>query len=429
MPAPSSAALREQLVNHFLRYAAVSSQSDAKAAANGALPSSPGQMALARLLKDELEVLGLADIKLTEQAILTARLPARLPAAHAGNVPAIGFLAHLDTVNVHLSPDVKPCIVRTYSGGDICLNAEKDLWLRTAEHPEIERYIGQDILVTDGTSVLGADNKAGIASIMVGLAALIDDPEAYHGDIHVAFVPDEEIGLLGAKAMNLADFPVAFAYTLDSCELGEVVYETFNAASISIEVQGITAHPMSAKGVLVNPTLAAIDLVNHFDRHDTPEHTEGKEGYFWVRSMVTNDNLAVVKMNIRDHDKARYEARKQFIADAVRLAETRHPKAKFKFSIEDSYGNIADALNESNKACVDYIYQAMNRLGIEPKTIAMRGGTDGSCLSARGIPTPNFFTGAHNFHSPCEFLPIPSFEFSCRMMLEISRLVAEATND
>lgn len=423
MPASTSEALRQKLIANFLRYAAVSSQSDAK---TGVLPSTPGQMDLARLLKGELETLGLADIKLSEQAILTARLPARLPANLSGKVPAIGFLAHLDTVNVHLSPDVKPRIERAYAGGDICLNEQKDLWLRTAEHPEIERYVGQDILVTDGTSVLGADNKAGIASIMAGLAELIADPEACYGDIHVAFVPDEEIGLLGAKAMDLADFPVAFAYTLDSCELGEVVYETFNAASITVEVQGITAHPMSAKGVLVNPTLAAIDFVNHFDRLDTPEHTEGKEGYFWVRSMVTNDNVAVVKMNIRDHDKARYEARKQFIADVVRLVETRHPKAKFKFSIEDSYGNIADALNDSNRACVDYIYQAMNRLGIAPKTIAMRGGTDGSCLSARGIPTPNFFTGAHNFHSPCEFLPIPSFELSCRMMLEISRLVAEA---
>lgn len=421
-PSASSTILRQKLVANFLRYAAISSQSDAKA---GVLPSSPGQMALARLLKGEVETLGLTDIKLTDQAILTARLPARLPAALAGKVPAIGFLAHLDTVNVHLSPDVKPRLVNAYPGGDLCLNAEKDLWLRTAEHPEIERYVGQDILVTDGTSVLGADNKAGIAAIMGALAELVADPDACHGDLHVAFVPDEEIGLVGAKAMDLADFPVAFAYTLDSCELGEVVYETFNAASVSIEIQGITAHPMSAKGVLVNPTLAAIDLINHFDRHDTPEHTEGKEGYFWVRSVTSNDNLAVVKMNIRDHDKARYEARKRFIAEAVRLAEARHPKAKFKFSIEDSYGNIADALGEDTKACVDTIYQAMASLGIEPKTVAMRGGTDGSCLSARGIPTPNFFTGAHNFHSPCEFLPIPSFELSCRMVLEISRLVSE----
>ena len=421
-PSASSLLLRQKLVDNFLRYAAISSQSDAK---TGTLPSSPGQMTLARQLKAELEALGLVDIKLGDNAILTARLPARLPAMLAGKVPAIGFLAHLDTVNVHLSPDVKPRLVHAYPGGDLCLNADKNLWLRTAEHPEIERYVGQDLLVSDGTSVLGADNKAGIAAIMAALSELLADPDARHGDLHVAFVPDEEIGLLGAKAMDLADFPVAFAYTLDSCELGEVVYETFNAASVSVEIQGITAHPMSAKGVLVNPTLAAIDFINHFDRHDTPEHTEGKEGYFWVRSVSTNDTLAVVKMNIRDHDKARFEARKQYIADVVRLVEMRHPKAKFKFGIEDSYGNIADALGEDTKACVDIIYRAMDRLGIEAKTVAMRGGTDGSCLSARGIPTPNFFTGAHNFHSPCEFLPIPSFELSCRMVLEISRLVSE----
>ena len=417
--------LQKKLVDAFFAYAAIASQSDAKV---GSLPSSPGQMTLARRLKGELETLGLIDIKLTEQAILTGKLPARLPDGLKSNIPAIGFLAHLDTVNVNLSPEVKPQIMRAYDGKDVLLNAEKDLWIRTDEHPELLKYVGQDLIVTDGTSVLGADDKAGIAAIMVALGELVADPAACHGDIHVAFVPDEEIGLLGAKAMDLADFPVAFAYTLDSCELGEVVYETFNAASVTINIKGITAHPMSAKGVLVNPTLIATDLINHFDRHDTPEHTEGKEGYFWVRAVTSNDTTAVVKINIRDHDKTRYEARKHYIADLVRLIEAKHPRAQLSYSIEDSYSNIADAIGEDKKACIDIIYQAMAGLGIEARTIAMRGGTDGSCLSARGIPTPNFFTGAHNFHSPCEFLPIPSFEQSCRMVLEISRLVVAHSN-
>jgi tripeptide aminopeptidase len=412
--------MRKKLIDRFFRYAAVESQSKAGIAA---IPSTAGQMELAKVLMEELLRLGLADVKLTEQAIVTAKLAANLPADFTGQVPPIGFLAHLDTVDISISPDVKPRLVKSYDGGDILLNKEQDIWLRVSEHRELLQYAGQDIIVTDGTSVLGADNKAAIASIMAALEIFTTDLSLCHGDIFVAFVPDEEIGLRGSKAMNLADFPVAFAYTIDSCELGEVVYETFNAGSVTIKIKGITAHPMSAKGVLVNPILIANEIINHFDRKDTPEHTEGKEGYFWVQRITGTQSAAELGINIRDFDKQQYEARKAYIADLMKLIRARYPKAQISCEITDIYGNISDSLTEESRRCVDYIYKAMENLEVTPKTIAMRGGTDGSALSVRGIPTPNFFTGAHNFHSNCEFLPVSSFEKSCLMILEIAKLV------
>lgn len=413
--------LKTKLAERFFRYAAVESQSKA---GTGVIPSTKGQMELAELLKSELEGLGLTNIKLTDNAILTAKLPANVPDGVNGKIATIGFLAHLDTVDVNLSPTVKPQIIKNYNGKDIQLNKEQDIWIKTEEHKELLKYIGQDIIVSDGTSVLGADNKAAVSAIMAALEFLTADLSIYHGDIYVAFVPDEEIGLCGSKAMDLADFPVDFAYTIDCCELGEVVYETFNAGSVTINIKGVTAHPMSAKGVLVNPILVANDIINHFDKKDTPEHTDGKDGYFWVTGITANQNTAVININIRDFDKKLYEARKAYIVDLMKLISVRHPRAQITYKITDTYGNIADAL--TNRQCVDFIYQAMENLKIMPKTIAMRGGTDGSALSARGIPTPNFFTGAHNFHSNCEFLPVDSFEKSCLMVLEIIKLVYAA---
>lgn len=411
--------MKEMLKERFFRYAAVASQSKGGA---GVVPTSEGQWQLAKLLQGELEELGLKDIHLSEFCVLTARLPARLAEARA--LPKVGFVAHLDTVDVHLSPEVKPQLVEKYDGSDICLNAEKQIFLRAAEHPELAQYIGQDIITSDGTSVLGADNKAAIAAIMTALSWLQSNPDFEHGELYIAFVPDEEVGLLGAKHMDLSRFPVDFAYTIDCCALGELVYETFNAGSAAVDIQGVSAHPMSAKGVLVNAALVATDFVQLFDRLQTPENTEGKEGYIWVKALQANQSGARVNLDIRDHDKARYEARKRYIEEAVEFLRKRHPRAKISCEIKDMYSNIADAIRPENKQCVDYLYTAMQNLGIEPKTIAMRGGTDGSYLSSQGIPTPNFFTGGHNFHSNSEFLPLDSHEKSCRMILELLRLTA-----
>ena len=412
--------MQKKLIERFLRYVAVTSQSDGKA---GIVPSTEGQRELALLLQNELKKMGLVDVEVSNNAVLTGKLPANLPGDFEGEIPAVGFVAHLDTVNMSLCPDIKPQIVKNYDGKDICLNKKEDIWLKTSAHPEILSYIGQDIIVTDGTSVLGADNKAAIAAIMVALEEIIADKTKYHGDLYIAFVPDEEIGLKGAKSLDLTKFPVAFAYTLDCCEIGEVVYETFNAGNVLIKVKGITAHPMSSKGVLVNPMLVVNDFINHFDKMDTPEHTEGTEGYFWVKNVQANPSMATLQIDIRDHNKQKYEARKKFVAELVEFVKARNPKAQIECEITDTYGNIADAVNEENKNCINYIYDAMKELDITPKTIAMRGGTDGSYISSKGVLTPNFFTGGHNFHSNCEFLPVGSFEKSCQMVLKIIRLV------
>ncbi len=404
----------KELQERFLRYIAVSSESDPKV---GVVPSSEGQRDLAKLLQEELHEMGLVDIELNEHAILTARLP-----GNVANVPTIGFVCHLDTVPVNLSPDVKAQVLH-YEGGDVCLNATEDIWIRLSEHPELAAYAGQDIVFTDGTSVLGADNKAAIANVMTMLSIMTREARA-HGDIRVAFVPDEEIGLCGSKLMDLEKFKVDFAYTIDCCALGEVVYETFNAGSVFIDIKGVTAHPMSAKGVLVNPLLVATDLINRFDRQQTPECTEGKEGYWWFTDCEANASACHLKMNIRDFDRKNYEARKAYVLEAVEAIRTQYPRAKIDVKLVDVYNNIVDSLGD-DRWPIDLIYQAADLIGVKPNTIAMRGGTDGSALSVKGLVTPNYFTGAHNFHSYAEFLPLPSLHKSLEMTLTILDLVAK----
>lgn len=411
----------EELVKRFLRYVKVPSQSEANGGTK--VPSTESQWDMAHLLQKELAELGAEDISLSEYCVLTARLPANLPAG-APPAPAVGFCAHMDTVDVSLSPVVKPRRLH-YEGGDIVLNERKNIVMRAAEHPELAPYVGQEIIVTDGTSVLGADNKAAVANVMTALATLAGDPAIPHGDLYVAFVPDEECGLWGSKHMDFAKFPVAYAYTIDCCALGEVVYETFNAGSATVTIQGVSAHPMSAKGVLVNPTLLAVDFVNLFDRRETPECTEGTEGYIWCQTIRSNPSTAVVELNIRDHDKARYEGRKRLILENIEKLQKSEPRARVTYTMEDTYGNIADAVTDANRSAIDNLYEAMNRLDITPKTIAMRGGTDGSFISTKGILTPNYFTGALNFHSNCEFLPIPSLRKSYEVTMELIALACE----
>lgn len=413
--------LQQQLTDRFLRYAAVSSQSIEGATI---VPSTPGQRDLAELLKADLAELDLVDLEISEYSVLTGKLPANLPAGYH-KVPAVGWVAHLDTVNVNLSPDVHPQIIKNYQGGDVLLNQEKNISIKVAEHPELGKYIGQDLIVSDGTSVLGADNKAAIANLMVTLETLHKDASILHGDIYVCFVPDEEVGLCGSKLIDFSKFPVDFAYTIDCCEQGEVVYQTFNAGSAFVKVKGVTAHPMSAKNTLVNPALVITDIINCFDRMQTPEHTEGTEGFIWVDAINVNVSEGLLSLKIRDHSKTMYEARKKFIADAVAYVQAKNPKAEISLEIMDVYGNIADAIRDDNKKCIDYIFQAMAELDVEPKDIAMRGGTDGSFISTKGILTPNYFTGAHNFHSYAEFMPMGAVEKSCLMTLKLIELITK----
>ena len=407
------AVLAERLIARFFRYLAVTSQSDAAATV---VPSTAGQWDMVRLLKGELEALGLSDVHLDEHACLTARLPGNVAGA-----PRIGFCAHVDTVDVGLSPDIKPRRV-FFDGGDICLNAGQDIWMRTAEHPEFLPYVNQELLVTDGTSVLGADNKAAVTIVMDLLSQLVREKPA-HGDVVVAFVPDEEIGLRGAKVMELKRFPVDFAYTIDSCEVGEFIFETFNAAAATVEIEGVTAHPINAKGVMVNPVLVAADLINRFDPLATPEHTEGREGYCYITSMSNNSAAATVKINLRDFDRAGLEARKAKVAAHVAATQAKFPKAKLKVSIEDVYANIAESMG-NDRRCLELMERGFKELSITPRIFPLRGGTDGSALSARGVPTPNYFTGGFNFHSRFECLPVPAFLLAYRLTDRLVRLAA-----
>lgn len=404
--------LASQLTQRFFRYLAITSQSDAAATT---LPTTPGQLDMARALAQELQTLGLDEIVLDEHATVTAVKKGTVPGA-----PRIGFITHIDTVDVGLSPDIHPQILR-FKGEDLCLNASKDIWLRVEEHPEINAYLDEEIIFSDGTSVLGADNKAAVTVVMTLLENLT--AEQQHGDIVVAFVPDEEVGLRGAKALDLKRFDVDFAWTIDCCEKGEIVFENFNAASASIHFTGVTAHPMSAKGVLVNPLLMAMDYISHFDRQQTPEHTEGREGYVWFNGMEAVQGHAHLSASIRDFDKASFEHRKQQIADVAKKIAAQYPTAKVEYSISDIYSNISNAIGEDKRA-IDLLFEAMTTLGITPKPTPMRGGTDGAALSAKGLLTPNFFTGAHNFHSQFEFLPVKSFEASYQVALQLCLLAA-----
>ena len=406
--------ITEQLVDRFLRYVSIPSQSKAGSAI---VPSTLGQTELAKQLKQELIALNMQDVYLDEHSIVTAKLAGNTP--HA---PKIGFVAHLDTVDVALSDKINPQRV-TFTGEDILLNSEKDIWFKVAEHPELKKYLNEELIVTDGTSVLGADNKAAIAVVMTMLDQL-QQQNCPHGDIYVAFVPDEEVGLNGAKKLDLQRFKPDFAYTIDCCELGEVVYETFNAGAVTIEIEGVSAHPMSAKNVLINPIRIANDIINCFDSCETPEHTEGKEGYFWFNDIIGNQSTTTLKMSIRDFDLTHYEARKTYIQEVISFISRKYPRAKIECQITDTYSNIANYLGDDRR-CIDLIYQSFELLGIKPNTIAMRGGTDGSALSARGLTTPNYFTGAHNFHSCFEFLPLSSFLKSFEVTMKIIELATK----
>lgn len=404
-------AIKKTLVDNFFRYLAIPSQS--KEGSNK-IPSSEGQEKLARLLAKDLQKLGLVDIAINEYGVIQARLP-----KNSDYTQAIGWVCHLDTVDVGLSDEIHPKVIKNYQGGNITLNSEANIILTPEENPEILKYIGDDIIVSDGKSVLGADNKAAIANVITAISYLNVNKNIEHGDIYLAFVPDEEIGLRGSRKIDFNKFKADFAYTIDCCELGELVYETFNAASASISIEGVSAHPMSAKNVLVNPIMIANDFINLLNRAETPEHTEGKEGYIRVTDIESDVLTAKINLNIRDHSREKYDQKKSYLISAIDLLQKQNPKAKISIEIKDIYSNILDNVKDTNKVAIAKLFRSFNKLGIKPKIILMRGGTDGSYLSTRGILTPNYFTGAHNFHSNKEFLPIDSFYKSLLVTIDL----------
>ncbi|KAH0481737.1 MAG: hypothetical protein KVP17_001142 [Porospora cf. gigantea B] len=394
----------EELVQRFKEYSAIDTESDTT---QKTVPSTAGQWTLAKLLLEQLNRMDLNDVHLDENCVLTAHLP--------GSGAPVGFVAHLDTANVGLSGKVR-CSEHLFDG-DFDMGPGNRF--RVSEHPEILPYMNERILFSDGTSVLGADNKAAVAVLMTMLNKM--SRRTNRPNIYVAFVPDEEIGLRGSKLLNLSRLPVRFAYTIDSCEIGEVVLETFNAASATLHVHGVTAHPMNAKDVLVNPILVAMTIVSKLDQNAVPEKTEGREGYIWVNGIQGGVSECVLNLSIRDHDQRKFEDKKLLLTTAIQEAQELFPKAKVALELVDVYQNIADCSN-ADSLTSKLIYQALEKAGIQPKTISMRGGTDGSALSARGLYTPNYFTGALNFHSKYEFLPLSSFKKS----FDVTWHIAEA---
>ncbi|QND55124.1 peptidase T (plasmid) [Phyllobacterium sp. 628] len=406
------------IVERFLNYTRINSTTVPGA---GHLPSSPGQTELAHLLAGELRGLGLA-VEERQHSIVVGTLPSNVKDA-SRKVPTIAWVAHLDTSSEY-DTDTHAAIV-DYSGGDIILNPARDIVMRVDEFPELTDYIGDRIIVTDGTSLLGADNKSAIAEIMHAMQTLQQNPGIEHGDVKVVFVPDEEIGLLGAKALDVASLHADFAYTLDCCAIGEIVYENWNAGEFHITFQGQTAHPMSAKGKLRNAVLYAQQFISMLPPGERPEHTENREGYYWVKSIHGTVAEAKIVLDIRDFTQSGFEHRRKFVATLVESFNRLHGVHTVTQNYKPMYRNAAESLQGPNRYPVDLALDAMKAIGVEPRSIPMRGGYDGAVLSEKGLPCPNLFCGAHNFHSIYEFLPVGSLMKASEMVVEILRRAAK----
>ena len=403
------------VVDRFLQYVKFDTQSDEL---TNLWPSTPGQMEFAQHLEKELQAMGLEDITLDDNGYLMATLPANIETP----VPTVGFIAHLDT-----SPDlsgrhVTPRIVKNYEGGDITLNAEKGIVLSPREFPELDTYRGQDLIVTDGNTLLGADDKAGIAEIISAVDYLMKHPEIKHGKIRIAFNPDEEIGQ-GAHKFDVEQFGADFAYTMDGGEIGELEYENFNAAVAKVTFTGRNVHPGYAKHKMINSIRIANQVTSMLPRWETPEHTEGYEGFYHLISIEGNVEKTVVTYIIRDHDRDRFERRKKELEHLVRKINNEFPNST-SIEIKDQYYNMREKI-EPVMYIIDIAEDAMRIAGVEPHVVPIRGGTDGAQLSFKGLPCPNIFAGGLNFHGRYEFIPIPSMEKATQVIVEIARIVAE----
>lgn len=379
-------------------------------------PSSPGQMEFAGYLKTVLEGMGLQDVALDDNGYLMATLPANTDR----QIPTIGFIAHMDTSPDMSGKHVKPRIVKDYDGGVIKLNEEYNL--DPVEFPELKNYVGQDIIVTDGTTLLGADDKAGIAEILTAVAWLQQHPEVKHGKIRVGFNPDEEIGL-GAHKFDVQKFGCDFAYTMDGGAVGELEFENFNAAQAKVTIKGRNVHPGYAKHKMVNSIRVAGNFIQMLPRWETPEHTEGYEGFYHLVGIEGNVEQTTLTYIIRDHDRNRFESRKREIEHLVRKTNTEYPGC-CTVEIKDQYYNMREKI-EPVMHIIDYVKDAMLEAGVTPKVQPIRGGTDGAQLSFKGLPCPNIFAGGENFHGRFEYVPVQSMEKAVAVIVNICRIVAE----
>ena len=402
------------VVDRFLKYVTFATQSDEE---SGITPSTSGQRVFAEALVKELEALGLEEISLDDNSYLMATLPSNM---EDKEVPTIGFISHLDTSPDMSGEGVKPRIV-SYAGGDIVLNEAENIVLSPRMFPEMEQYIGQDLIVTDGTTLLGADDKAGVAAIISAVAYLKEHPEIKHGKIRIGFTPDEEIGA-GADHFDVEKFGCEFAYTVDGGEIGELEYENFNAAAAKVVFSGRNVHPGTAKDKMVNASLLAVEFASMLPADQRPETAEGYEGFFHLTTMVGSVEQAVLQYIVRDHSRELFEQKKQLLEQITAQLNKKYP-GMVSLEMHDQYYNMHEIV-EPKKYIVDLASEAMEAVGVKPQIKPIRGGTDGARLSFMGLPCPNLFTGGHNFHGRYEYIPIPSLQKSMETVVKIAELVA-----
>ncbi|HHT33848.1 MAG TPA: peptidase T [Bacteroidales bacterium] len=402
------------IVDRFIKYARIDTQSDENSTQT---PSTRKQFNLAKEVEKEAMEMGLADVSLDNNCYLMATLPANTKK----DVPVIGFIAHFDTSPDMSGEKVNPRMVKAYDGKDILLNESNGVVLSPSDFPELLHHVGEDLIVTDGNTLLGADDKAGVAEIMNAMQYLIDHPEVEHGKIRIAFTPDEEIGR-GADKFDVAKFGARWAYTMDGSEVGELEYENFNAASAKIEIQGRNVHPGYAKGKMINALHVANELVALLPEGERPEHTEGYEGFFHLIAINGTVDAARVSYIIRDHDRLKFEARKRLMNEVVEQLNERYEN-RLILELKDQYYNMKEKV-EPVMHVIDYAYRAMEAVGVKPNIKPIRGGTDGARLSFMGLPCPNIFAGGLNFHGRYEFLPVPSLQKASEVIVKIAELVA-----
>jgi len=401
------------VVDRFLHYVSFDTQSSETSETT---PSTDKQMILAKALKEEVEAIGLTDISLDEHAYLMATLPANTNE----KIPTIGFIAHLDTSPDMSGANVKPRIVENYDGKDVILNEKENIVLSPTMFPELMQHIGEDIIVTDGTTLLGADDKAGIAEIMTAVQYLIDHPEIKHGKIRIAFNPDEEIGM-GASKFDVEKFACDWAYTMDGGEVGELEYENFNAASAKIIIKGLNVHPGYAKNKMVNAGLIAMRFAGMLPPHECPEHTSGYEGFFHLTGMNGTVEEATLSYIVRDHDSKRFEQRLKRLQDTTDYLNKVYPEGTIRLEIKQQYRNMREIV-EPQKHIIELAERAMRETGVTPIVRPIRGGTDGAQLSYKGLPCPNIFAGGLNFHGRYEWIPVQSMEKAVAVIVKIAEL-------
>jgi len=404
------------ITDRFLKYVSFTTTSDEN---TNMTPSTPGQMVFAVYLVEELNSIGLQDVNLDKNGYVMATLPANTDK----EIPTIGFIAHMDTSPDMSGKHVKPRIISNYDGENIILNEGKGIVFETGKYPEILQYKGQDIIVTDGTTLLGADDKAGLAEIVTAMEYLIAHPEIKHGKIRVGFTPDEEIGQ-GADHFNVAHFGAEWAYTMDGGQIGELEYENFNAAGAKVHFKGTNVHPGYAYHKMINSMRIAQQFVGMLPRHETPEHTEGYEGFFHLTNMEGTVEKTTLQYIIRDHDRDRFNRRKKEFEHLVHKINAEFGEDTATLDMKDQYYNMREKI-EPVMHIIDLAFEAMKQVGVTPDVKPIRGGTDGARLSFEGLPCPNIFAGGHNFHGRFEYVPVQSMEKAMLVVVKIIENLAK----